>query len=192
MTDNGLPFAGQANNKMKARTARLALVSLLVFGSLGQVSAQGWVGDWQLVLEAEDTPFERRVAVTPSVEFSGGEPEAIFGVRRMKPDEPVHIVVVVTTDPQEKTCDFDDWELAIDSEYIDVAGYAIGPGVAAIEATDATRTDELWGKLRTGSKVAVRVVEECGWLFGDKAMHVFTFSLRGSNAAIGFVSERPR
>ncbi len=149
----------------------------LVFGMLfsSTVIGQTIVGDWQLEVSGLGTAFERRVALTPAQPYSGGEPKAILAIRRMKPDSPVELLVNASFDKEEEECRYSDWEMAIDAHEIPVFGFSAGSATAILKKHYSWPQDAFWQPIRKGSKVAVRVKQKCGGVFGDKKLKIYTF-----------------
>jgi len=151
------------------------------------VTGQARVGDWEFRVESEASEIKGRVAFTSAHPYSGGKPKPNLIISRMKPDNPVKLLITDTHDKEKDKCDYKDWKIIIDSTNVPVLGYTFEPAKTELKADWGAPGDELWSLFRTGLKLTVQVEQKCDSFSGESNLISYTFSLRGSYAAYNFV-----
>jgi len=169
---------------------KLAFVVCFVFCTLFASAgiSQTRIGDWQFRSDGDGTAFKRRFALTPAPPYSGGGPTALLVIRRMNPDSRIEMLVTATFDKDKDGCDYDHWEVTVDSYKFSVSGFSVAPSTAILKVLDTVEREAFWESFKKGLKLAIRVEQKCGGSFRDKKLIIRTFSLRGSTAAYNFVS----
>lgn len=167
----------------------LKIIVCITLGVLftSNVTGQSRAGDWELRVESEGSVIKGRIALTSAHPYSGSKPKPKLIIRRIKPDNPVELLISDTHDTEKDKCDYKDWKILIDATNIPILGYTFEPAKTELKAGLGVPEDELWSLFRKGLKLAVQVEQKCDSFSGESNLISYTFSLRGSYAAYKFV-----
>ena len=167
----------------------LKIIVCITFAVLftSNVTGQARIGDWEFRAENEASEIKGRVALTSAHPYSDSKPKPNLVIRRMKPGNPVKLLITDTHDKDKDKCDYKDWKITIDATDIPVLGYTFEPAKTELKVNLGTPKDELWSLFKKGLELEVQVEQKCDSFSGESKLVSYTFSLRGSYAAYLFV-----